>query len=85
MSVFIKSHILVKKDFFCWLVRKFPSTLGIRWVLPVFKGIQKNNNNNNNNNNNKIFIKILLVSWEGCDRVTDIDCTECTCGGQVVR
>ena len=29
--------------------------------------------------------KILLVSLEGCDRVTDIDCTECTCSGQVVR
>ena len=27
--------------------------------------------------------KILLVSLEGCDRVTDIDCTECTCSGQM--
>ena len=42
MSMFIKSHILIERDFFCWPVRKFPSTLGIRWVLPVFKGIQKN-------------------------------------------
>ena len=29
--------------------------------------------------------KILLVSLEGCDRVTDIDGTEFTCSGQVVR
>ena len=42
MSMFIKSHILIERDFFCWLVRKLPSTLGIGWVLAVFKGIQKN-------------------------------------------
>ena len=69
MSMFIESHIPIERDFFCCLVRKF---------LPHWEsgGCWQSS---------RASRKILLVSLEGCDRVTDIDCTECTCSGQVVR
>ena len=69
MSMFIKSHIFIEAISFVGLLENF---------LPHWES-------GGSCQSSRASRKILLVSLEGCDRVTDIDSTEFTCSGQVLR
>ena len=69
MSMFIKSHIFIEAISFVGLLENF---------LPHWES-------GGSCQSSRASRKILLVSLEGCDRVTEVECTECTCSGQVVR